>query len=333
MLSPTLLETARLTVGTTCYNGPMRERDHGLYTTPKEAKEIPQRGELYFLWHSGTEDVYSGYGLVVREGFKDYLFGILMIDRPRPADPEWLNEVEETYGQVQLVPMTASGERGIVCQMWIEPDSLPHLRQYPGAQATAIKTALEPLLADPPKPTFAMCWDQETRVWSSQFSALSELPQGIREAFERAGYGCLASETTMGVFHICHAADSDIEGFANKPVLSQWQLIKMPTAPLIRLELVIQDQPGTPYLFESFLNLAEEGQAAILAQLAGQVRLYLAFHGDDLQHRFTKIVEHDNQQRRQLDYLICEARDYWAQVPAKQRDFDQAKAAFMRWYV
>jgi hypothetical protein len=27
-----------------------------------------------------------------------------------------------------------------------------------------------------------------------------------------------------------------VDGFANKPVISRWQLIKMPTAPLIRLE-------------------------------------------------------------------------------------------------
>jgi hypothetical protein len=181
----------------------MRERDHGLYATPKEAKEIPHRGELYFLWHPGTGDVFSGYGLVAREGFKDYLAGILMVDRPRPADPKWLKEVEEAFGQVQLVPMTASGERGIVCQMWIEPDSFPHLRQHPGAQAAAIETALEPLLTDPPKPTFVLRWDEHARVWCSQFAASAELPRGIREAFERAGYGCLAAETSMGVVHIC----------------------------------------------------------------------------------------------------------------------------------
>jgi hypothetical protein len=311
----------------------MRERDHGLCATPREAKEIPQQGELYFLWHPGTEDAFSGYGLVTKDGFKDYLVGILMVDRPRPADPEWLKEVEEAYGQVELVPMTAGGERGIVCQMWIEPDSLPHLRQYPGAQTAAIKTALEPLLTNPPEPTFALRWDEEARVWCSQFAGSPGLPREIQEAFERAGHGCLAAETYIGVIHICHAADNDIEGFANKPVLSQWQLIEMPTAPLIRLELVIQDQPDTPYLFESFLNLAEEDQVAILAQLTGQDRLYLAFHGDDFSHRFTKIIEHDDRQRQQLDELVCKAKCYWARIPTEHRDFDQAKAAFMRWFV
>ena len=67
--------------------------------------------------------------------------------------------------------------------------------------------------------------------------------------------------------------------------------------------------------------------------LARQDRLYLAFHGDDLSHRFTKIIEHDDRQQQQLDDLVCEATDYWAQLAVEQRDFDQAKAAFMRWFV
>jgi hypothetical protein len=308
----------------------MHEHDQGCFSPWAETKEIPERGELYFLWHPGTEDVSSGYGLVAKEGFKDHLVGILMVDRPRPVDPEWLKEVEATFGEYHLVAMTAAGERGIGCQMQIEPDSLPHLRQYPGEKATAIRTALEPLLANPPKPVFILHWDEEVRLWRSQFPPPDELPAEIREVFERFGYGCLAAETNIGVVHVCHAADSDIEGFANKPVLYQWQLVKMPTAPLIRLELAILDHPSNPYRLESFLNVAQEDQARILAQLANQDPLYLAFHGDDLNYRFTKIVDHDRQQWQYLDELVEEATDYWDAIPPEQRDFDQAKAEFMR---
>ena len=67
-------------------------------------------------------------------------------------------------------------------------------------------------------------WDEEARTWCSQFAPLDELPGEIREVFERTGYGCLAVETNIGVIHVCHASDSDIEGFADKPVLYQWQL-------------------------------------------------------------------------------------------------------------
>jgi hypothetical protein len=121
-----------------------------------------------------------------------------------------------------------------------------------------------------------------------------------------------------------------IEGFANKPVVYQWQLIEMPTAPLIRLEMAILDNPFSPYKFESFLNVAQENQARILARLANQDRLYVAFYGDDLTHCFTKIIEHDEQQWQQLDELVAEAIDYWDQIPPEKRDFDRAKAEFMQ---
>jgi hypothetical protein len=311
----------------------MHEREEGSFSPWVETREIPERGELYFLWHPGTEGTFSGYGLTAREGFKDYLVGLLMVDRPRPADPEWLKEVEATFGECYLVAMTAAGERGIACQMRIEPDSLPYLRRFPGEKGAAIQTALEPLLADPPNPVFALRWDEEAQIWLSQFAPLAELPGEIRGVFERTGYGCLAAEANVGVVHACHAADGDIEGFADKPVQYRWQLIEMPTAPLIRLELVILDRPGNPYRFESFLNVAQEDQARVLVQLANQDRLYLAFYGDDLNHRFTKILEHDEQQWQQLDELVEGAIAYWDQIPPERRDFDRAKAEFMRRFV
>jgi hypothetical protein len=134
------------------------------------------------------------------------------------------------------------------------------------------------------------------------------------------------------VVHVCHAADSDIDGSANKPVLSQWQPIKMPTAPLIRFELLILDHPSQPYLFESFLNVAEEDQARILAPLVRQDQLYLVY-GAELSHRFTKITQHDEQQRLRIEKLVCEAADYWAQSPAECRHSDLAKAKFIRGFV
>jgi hypothetical protein len=214
--------------------------------------------------------------------------------------------------------------------MQIEPESLPYLRRFPGEKAAAIHTALQPLLVNPPRPAFTLRWDEESRNWRSEFAAMDELPKEIRQVFEGFGYGCLVAETNIGVVHVCHAGDSDIEGFANKPVSYQWQLVKMPTAPLIRLELTILDRPSNPYRFESFLNVAEKDQAKVLAQLAGQDQLYLAFYGDDLSHRCTKIINHDWQQWQYLDELVAEALEHWHQIPPQQRDFDRAKAEFMR---
>ena len=131
-------------------------------------RESVGRGELFFLSHPGTENTFSGYGLTVESGKQDLLVGLLMIDRPRPANPEWLSAVERTFGALQLIPMTTRGERGIVCRMQVETPSLAHLRQFPSEKAVAIKTALEPLLATLPNPVFSLRWNEESRLWESQ---------------------------------------------------------------------------------------------------------------------------------------------------------------------
>jgi hypothetical protein len=152
-------------------------------------KETISRGELFFLEHPGTEQLFSGFGLTMRQGSKEFLVGLLMVDRPTPVDPGWLKEVKATFGEYQLVPMTVTRERGIACQMRIEPESLSYLRQYPGENAAALQTALEPLLDHLPYPVFTLRWDEASRAWHSQFAPLSELPNEIREVFEKAGYG------------------------------------------------------------------------------------------------------------------------------------------------
>ena len=141
----------------------MRERE--------PQNETIGKGELFFLEHPGIAQIFSGYGLTVRPDTKEFLVGLLMVDRPMPVDPGWLEEVKTTFGAYQLVPMTASGERGIVCQMQIEPDSLSYLRQYPGEKAAAIQTALAPLLDHLPYPVFTLRWDEAARAWSSKFAS------------------------------------------------------------------------------------------------------------------------------------------------------------------
>jgi hypothetical protein len=124
----------------------------------EQGKEVIGRGELFFLGHPGKEETFSGYGLTVEEGRKENLVGVLMVDRPRPVDREWLKQVERSFGEYQLVPMTATGERGIVCQMEIEQESLAHLRQISTWKAEDIEKALEPLLEEPPRPKFVLSW-------------------------------------------------------------------------------------------------------------------------------------------------------------------------------
>lgn len=170
-------------------------------------KETTVRGELYFLWHPETEDVFSGYGLTVDEDRKDRLAGILMVDRPYPADPKWLQDIKDAYGECHLLPMTASGERGLACQMQIADESLHHLRRLPSDKSRAIQKALEPLLEELPAPKLRLRFNQETCLWESKFAGVNELPSEIQEVFEKTGYGCLAAETNIGIIHVCHASD------------------------------------------------------------------------------------------------------------------------------
>lgn len=94
-------------------------------------RETIGRGELLCLYHPHTRDTFSGYGLTVMPNRSDRLVGLLMVDRPNGADPAWLLELEAIYGDCLLVPMTADGDRGLVCQMCIYPDSLHLLRRLP----------------------------------------------------------------------------------------------------------------------------------------------------------------------------------------------------------
>ena len=82
---------------------------------------------MYFLAHPGSEGIFSGHGLTTEAGRIDRLTGLLMVDRPQPADPAWLAEIEDAFGHYSLTPMTETGERGIACQMRIEPDSFQYL--------------------------------------------------------------------------------------------------------------------------------------------------------------------------------------------------------------
>ena len=109
------------------------------------------------LWHPGTREIFSGYGLRIAPA---HLVGLVMVDRPRPVDPAWLEEIRQTFGGCELVRMTRSGKRGMVCPMRIAEESRVHLRVMRSAQREAIRQALLPLLTELPAVTLAMAWDE-----------------------------------------------------------------------------------------------------------------------------------------------------------------------------
>ena len=70
-----------------------------------------------------------------------------------------------------------------------------------------------------------------------------------------------------GVIPLCPATDGEIDGFGHKPVLGRRRLIEICTARLIRIYLVIPNRPNHPFLFESFLNVAQENETSLLELL------------------------------------------------------------------
>lgn len=86
----------------------MREREPN--------KEIIEKEELFYLWHPETDQIFSGYGLTNESGRKDRLVGLLMVDRPQRADPEWLQMINNIFGDCRLVATDAACE-GLNLQM------------------------------------------------------------------------------------------------------------------------------------------------------------------------------------------------------------------------
>jgi hypothetical protein len=128
-----------------------------------------RRGEkmpaLMALWHPGTEDTLSGYGLVLAPL---HLVGLVMVDRPTVADPQWLAKIAQAFGPYQLAIMSQQGERGLVCQMVILPHSAQHLRPLVHPLRAALTQALMPLVHDPPAVTLVLMWDAASATWVSQ---------------------------------------------------------------------------------------------------------------------------------------------------------------------
>jgi len=121
---------------------------------------------VWYLWHPYTKDVFSGYGLGKNN---DYLIGILMVDRPRKAPEEYLNEIKKAFGECQLYPMANDGCRGILCQMNIEEESRQYIKNFKFSINKTVLERFTPLLKINPKPHFLMKYSQDQGLWVSEF--------------------------------------------------------------------------------------------------------------------------------------------------------------------
>ncbi|MBW1859347.1 MAG: hypothetical protein JRI70_04530 [Deltaproteobacteria bacterium] len=128
---------------------------------------IPIKKKLVYLMHPDKENVFSAYGLPVED--KYHLVGFLMIDRLYRADADWLDMVREEFGDFHLAYMTRSGERGIACRMKIDKESRKFLKEMESPLNEKISQKINPLLEYEPNPRFRMRWDDNVRMWVSEF--------------------------------------------------------------------------------------------------------------------------------------------------------------------
>jgi hypothetical protein len=154
----------------------------------------------------------------------------------------------------------------------------------------------------------------------------------LQDVFAEVGKGCLAIERSREIIFVTHAADLDIARFRGAPVLWRWQLVKMPTAPLIRFHARIFDSlwSGSTYTLEHYLNVDDALQARCLSRLVKQPELTFEFYGEEFEYRFAQGVPNPESMQRQLDGIVRQAIDYYGDIPASLRNFDQAKAEFLR---
>jgi hypothetical protein len=146
--------------------------------------------------------------------------------------------------------------------MRIAPESLAFLERLSHPIAQEFARVLQPLFDNPPVPILELRWSREQCFWTSIF--WQGLPPEMQAVFAKLGDGCFAAERTDNtVAFIAHASDADIERFHDAPVRWRWELIPMPTAPLIRFRAAIMDNPANPYVFEHFLTLQDPDQARV----------------------------------------------------------------------
>lgn len=125
-----------------------------------------QNTDVRYLWHPGTTDTFSGYGLRID---KDRIAGLLMVDRPCIAPESYINYIMETFGECDLYPMTTDGSRGVICRMTIAADSTQFVKDLGFHVNELILERFRPLLQNLPRPHFKMKYSPAHRLWLSEF--------------------------------------------------------------------------------------------------------------------------------------------------------------------
>jgi hypothetical protein len=159
--------------------------------------------------------------------------------------------------------------------------------------------------------------------------ASNALPPDLADFLRDQPYACLTHPTDQGTVLVMKAPRREIESIRGPlPIQVRHELHQHPTAPVIRIELVIYDDPARPLAFESFINVEDRQQRSDYAALADQPELHMLFYDESLAHRLTKSVAHTV--RGRVPEVLKKADELFHAIPEDEFNFDIAKAAVMR---
>ena len=154
------------------------------------------------------------------------------------------------------------------------------------------------------------------------------LPPLLRQFLVARPFAMIPSLTSDGMVLVIKAADADVESCrGSMPVMVRYELHQTRHGPLIRLLLVVQDQPESHLTFETFCNVQDASQLDEWRDLLSRSYLRVLFYDSQLTHRFSKRVTQPVDQAARS--LLSQARRLVALVDPRDLDFDKAKEQVM----
>lgn len=156
----------------------------------------------------------------------------------------------------------------------------------------------------------------------------SPLPPELADFLKDKSLACLTHGTDQGTVLMVKAPAHEIRSLVGRmPIHLRYELYDHSAAPVIRMVVMIHDQPDHPLAMETFINIEDPGQRDDLAALATQDRLLMLFYDEGLAHRLTKTVPHPRGDL--VTQILDQANSLLVAIPRERFNFDRAKARVM----
>lgn len=157
--------------------------------------------------------------------------------------------------------------------------------------------------------------------------SIENMPEQMKEAFRKIGYGYIPEWTDRGCTMFVRSDRQTIEATRNVPYSIKIELYEVAQCPLIRVLTTVYDRPEDPLIMECFLNIQDEHQQPIIHALTEQETV--TFHWYDEQFRYVRsnIVKWSAKNREEVRQMIEMAQKIIDRTGGG--DFDAAKKIFI----